>query len=81
MTRADRVKEEITRLRFNLGLSAAVYVGVTGWLGEIIVDRRVPDVPGYISLGAIALLVLLVFYFIVIDSMMRKKIEELENLP
>ena len=81
MARIDQVKEEIAQLRFGLGLSVAAYFGITAWLVEKVVARKIPDVPGYVAWGALVLLALLVVYFFVIGHIMRNKIKELGILP
>ena len=80
MARIDQVKEEISQLRFSLGLSAVAYFGTMGWLVEKFVDQKIPDIPGYISWGAFTLMALLALCFLVIGHITQNKIKELGRL-
>jgi len=81
VARIDQVKEEISQLRFGLGLSVIAYFGIVGWLVEKIVTRKISFVPGYIFWGAIVRLPLLAFYFFLMGQIMRNKIKEIGSLP
>ena len=79
MARIDQVKEDISLLKLKLGVAAAAYMAIAGWVVEKIVNEKSPQMPGYISFGVV-LLVLLAFYMPVCDYSIRQKIKELGDL-
>ena len=79
MARIDQVKEEISLLKLKLGVAAAAYMAIMGWVVEKIVNEKLIHIPGYVSF-AIVLLVLLAFYMPVCDYSIRQKIRELGAL-
>ena len=83
MAKADKIKEEIGRLRLIIGLSAVVYVSLVAWIAQNYLKHWMIELGNFnipaILIGAVLILILVTFLLIFSDMAVRRKIEELEK--